>query len=406
MESHQYHMALNDCYLRFSLTDAQRRWLIIATWLCAMLAFTGISIADQSLSGYAQSIAQSQSDLDAGRIAEALERLESTDPDLRGFEYEYLLARGNAATGQTPAPDLIRTIPTPDVDTRYGVLDKVKRQVAFICRDGTARIHDLKSPQAEPKLAAHQDAGPIWTGAFSADGTRFFAGYQNGDVVVWDASMWATQHVISISNNKPVREIAASPDGSAFVAEGESALELWSLAGDQPQKIADVGPRYNFGEGLAFSPQGDMIATGGMFDILLHSATTGEEVKTLRHASYTIGLEFSPDGKRLASAPRGNVNKMLAIFDIASGGPLFNVGPLEKHIDGLAFTPDGKRIIATGAQRSVRVFDAQSGTLLLNLDRATRTVNPEVSSDGRVLGWFEATGYRYIALETASNAGE
>jgi len=114
-----------------------------------------------------------------------------------------------------------------------------------------------------------------------------------------------------------------------------------------------------------------------------------------------MGLEFRPDGKRLASAPRGYANKMLAILDIASGGPLFNVGPLEKHIDALAFTPDGKRIIATGAQRSVRFFDAQSGTLLLALDRATRTVNPEVSSDGRVLGGFAATGYRYIDLASS-----
>jgi WD40 repeat protein len=344
--------------------------------------------------------------LDAGRIAEALKRLEATDPAIRGFEYEYLLARGNAANGQAPAPDLIRTIPTPDVDTRYGVLDKVNRRVAFICRDGTARTYDLKSPQAEPKLATHQDGGPIWSAAFSADGKTFVAGYQNGDVVVWDAGLWMTRHVISISDNKPVRTIAASPDGSAFVAEGESALELWSLAGDKPQKIADVGPRYNFGEGLAFSPQGDMIATGGMFDILLYNATTGEEVKTLSHASYTMGLEFSPDGKRIASAPRGNVNKMLAIFDIASGGPLFNAGPLEKHIDGLSFTPDGKRIIATGAQRSLRVFDTQSGTLLLNLDRATRTVNPAFSNDGRILGWFEATGYQHILLDAVSSGDE
>lgn len=380
--------------------------LCLAVVFCLFVAnvFSQDPTADQTLTEYVRSIAQSQADLDAGRNSEALQRLETTNPALRGFEYEYLLARCKASSGQTPAPDLIRTIPKPEVDTRYGVLDKVNLQVAFICRDGSVRVHDLKSPQAEPKIATHKSGAAIWAGAFSADGTTFAAGYQNGQVVVWDANSWTARHVVSVSDNKPVRGIASSPDGSAFVAEGESAMELWSLAGDKPEKVADVGPRYNFGEGLAFSPQGDVIATGGMFDILLHKATTGQEIKTVRHASYTMGLEFSPDGKRIASAPRGNVNKFLSVFDIASGGALFNVGPLEKHVDGLAFTPDGNRVIASGAQMKIRIFDAANGALLFALDRPVHTVTPAVSSDGRLMGWFEPTAYKYIYLDNVSTS--
>jgi WD40 repeat protein len=274
----------------------------------------------------------------------------------------------------------------------------VDRQLAFICRDGSVRVHDLNAAEAEPKTVSREGGSAIWSGAFSHDGTTFVAGHENGDVVVWDAKTWKVRHTVSLGEKWPVREVAIAPDGSAFVAEGKEALELWSLADAKPKKVATVGERYNFGEGLAFSPQGDTIATGGMFDIVLHSAKSGELTRTLRHASYTMGLEFSPDGKRIASAPRANVNKFLSVFDIAGGKPLFTAGPFSEYVAGLAFTPDGKRVAATGPQKDVRLFDAATGEIVLTLKRPDHTAKPAFSRDGRLLGWSEPGGYRFIDL--------
>src|SRR5262245_50530188 len=71
---------------------------------------------------YANVIAQAQADLDAGRTAEARRRLSSTEKSQRGFEYDYLLARAQAAGASGAAPDLVRTIPRPKAESRYGVL--------------------------------------------------------------------------------------------------------------------------------------------------------------------------------------------------------------------------------------------------------------------------------------------
>src|SRR5262249_55655183 len=202
-----------------------------------------------------------------------------------------------------------------------------------------------------------------------------------------DAKTWKVRHTVPLGAKWPVRELAVAPDGSAFVAESQKELELWSLTGDRPKKVADVGPRYTFGRGLAFSPKGDLLATGGMFDIVLHKAKTGEKPKSMPHASYTMGLEFSPDGKRIASAPRGNVNRFLAVFDIAEGKPLFNAGPFGHYVAGLAFTPDGKRVAATGPLKDVQLFDAATGAVVLTLKRSDHTAKPAVSRDGRLLGW-------------------
>jgi WD40 repeat protein len=284
------------------------------------------------------------------------------------------------------------------VETRFAVLNEVNRQIVFICRDGGMRIHDLSDLQAPPNTVAHEEAAAIWSGAFARDGKTFFSGHQNGDVLVWDAATWKIQHNVSLGADWPVRELAASPDGTAFVAESQKELELWSLAGHEPKKMAGVGERYNFGEGLAFSPLGDTLATGGMFDILLFDAKTGERRRSMRHASYTMGLEFSPDGKRIASAPRGNVNKFLAVFDVAGDKPLFNAGAFDNYIVGLAFTPDGKRIAATGCERKLRLFDADSGKIILTLKRPDCASKPAFTRDGRLLGWTEPDGFWFIDL--------
>lgn len=372
--------------------------LVLTSW---GLAFAQES-APKAVQGYADAITKAQADLDAGRIAAARQKLEATDKSLRSFEYDYLLARAEAAPANGPAPDLLQTVEVPKVDTRYGVLNAVDRQLAFICRDGGVRVHVLGNPSAPEKAVTHEGGGPIWSGAFSLDGKTFVAGYGNGEVVVWDAMNWQHRATVSLGK-KPVRELAVAPDGSAFVAEGESALELWSLADAEPKKVADIGERYNFGEGLTFSPKGDLVATGGMFDIFICDAKTGKQTRSMKHASYTMGLAFSPDGARIASAPRGNVNKFLAVFDVAQGQMQFNAGPFPCYVHGGVFTSDGKRIVSTACEKvpSLQLFDSATGLVVFSLARVATGTNPAVSHDGRLLGWSEPRGYQFIDLAPA-----
>jgi WD40 repeat protein len=374
-----------------------KRVLLAATALLVALP-TARAFADSSSKDYAAAIAQAQADLNAGRVAEAVKRLEATDTKRRRFENEYLLARAKAAKDQKAAPDLVHTLAAPKVDHRYAVLNEVDRQLAFICRDGKLRVYDLNSPAGEPRTVSHGEGGAIWSGAFSNDGKTFVSGNEAGEVVIWDAKNWKVRHAVTLGPKWAVRELAVAPDGATFVAESEKTLELWSLAGDKPKKVNDVGERYTFGEGLAFSPKGDLVATGGMFDILLHDTKTGAETKSMRHASYTMGLEFSPDGKRIASAPRGNVNKFLSVFDIDQGKSLFVAGPFPDYVAGLAFTPDGERVIATGPSKSLRLFDAATGEVVLALPRPDHTAKPAVSRDGRLVGWYEPGSFCYIDL--------
>ena len=306
------------------------------------------------------------------------------------------MARRAAPNG--PAPDLVGFVAKPDVDTRYAVLHPLERRVAFLCRDGSIRVHDLKQVGQQASIYRHPNGETVWSGAFSGDGREFVSGHQNGEVLVWETADWKVVTTLALTGETPVRQVAVSPDGKSVVAEGEKELELWSLAGEKPTKVAGIGQRYNFGEGLAISPKGDVVATGGMFDIVVHDLKTGKPLRSMRHASYTMGLQFSPDGTRIASAPRGNVNKFFGIFDAITGKALYNKGPFAHYVVGLAFTPDGKRVAATGCENLLRLFDASTGEVVLSLSRPACCQEPGYTASGRLLGWSEPDGFHFIDL--------
>lgn len=344
--------------------------------------------------------------LDSGSIEEAGRIIARLMPR-ESLEVRYLSARLQGATEGEPAPDAIQILKVPTtVQVRYAVLHPAKRQAVFISRDGGLRVSDLSDLSSELRVVMDPEKSAIFRGVFSADGKRFFSGHQNGRVLVWNTHDWTLLSAVTIDPAWPVRELAASPDGTTFVAEAKKGLELWTLADTEPRKVARIADRLNFGEGLSISPAGDSIATGGMFDVILHDAATGEKRGEMRHASYTMGLYFSPDGKYLASAPRGNVNRFLAVFDVAERKQLFNAGPFGNYINGVAFDPGGNRIVATGCEKTLRIFDAKTGEIRLSIPRRDCGTQPAVLRDGSLFGWSEPQGFLFVDLNSTAEVSK
>ena len=128
-------------------------------------------------------------------------------------------------------------------------------------------------------------------------------------------------------------------------ATGELLLTLTGhgagLTGDLLPGVLDV----------AFSPDGSRIATAGASKVArVWAATTGEMLLTLiGHTQGLTNIEFSPDGRLLATADAGSDGQFLSrIWDAASGEQLQVLTGHQGAVWGLAFSPIWTRLASAG----------------------------------------------------------
>jgi WD40 repeat protein len=78
------------------------------------------------------------------------------------------------------------------------------------------------------------------------------------------------------------------------------------------------------------------------------------------HLNSICAVTVTPDGKRIISGSR---DKTIRIWDLESGAPIGK--PIEGHsnyVTAVAVTPDGKRIISGSYDNTIRVWDLETGT--------------------------------------------
>jgi WD40 repeat protein len=149
--------------------------------------------------------------------------------------------------------------------------------------------------------------------------------------------------------------VAVSADGNAAGMPGVSATErvhvkIWHTAtGAELLTVKDVGGA-SHALLLHFSPDGKLLAvpTRSGTEIDLWDHATGKVVHRLQgHNARVTDMDFSPDGKRLASLAEAAEVKL---WDTATGNELLNL-PLPKGslmpLQYVAFSADGSRLVAS-----------------------------------------------------------
>jgi WD40 repeat protein len=136
--------------------------------------------------------------------------------------------------------------------------------------------------------------------------------------------------------------------------------------------------------GLEFSPDGKLVATGGYgHQAKIWSVSRGRLLRSL-HIGATIGgltVRFSPDGTMLAV---GNRNADTKIFEVSSGNVRLTLD--KKMSQDLRFHPNGKTLAVTYVDASIGIWNVVDGKLLhIVKTPASELYTVDWSPDGDVL---------------------
>ena len=75
-------------------------------------------------------------------------------------------------------------------------------------------------------------------------------------------------------------------------------------------------------------------------------------------------MSFSPDGTRILS---GSLDKTIKLWDVESGTLIRTLAGHSSYVSSVSFSPDGTRILSGSYDKTIKLWDAESGTLIRTL---------------------------------------
>lgn len=255
----------------------------------------------------------------------------------------------------------------PDCDCGWVIVSPDGRTIA-----STTGVIQLWDAATGAELHRIEAGGPI---AFTADGNTLMATKSDG-FGFWDVSsgrLVQQSKIRSVVAWGPVRQgkrLAATRLNAGAIAIWELESPLQIQIADSVRETSQICRRINVetrdGDApVVFSADGSMLAVADKDHVIrVFDCSTGKELQSfVGHLGTIWSLDFSPDGKRLAS---GGSEGYVGLWNMASVQGEF-VARLRKSALRVRFSPDGKFLAYTCGEGIVRIGDGTTGQMIWEL---------------------------------------
>jgi WD40 repeat protein len=251
--------------------------------------------------------------------------------------------------------------------------------------------------------------------AFSAEGKVLATGGDQATVQLWDAK--TGRPLQSETATSPIGRLAFVGNANVLSAADDRSLTLWETnpawtfvgrIGPKADAPLDTGASSLVGRVLclAFNPAGTLLATGGgepsrsgelkLWNI--PELTLAREIKDA-HSDTVFGVEFSRDGKYLAS---GAADKFLKVFDVATGKFVRSFEGHTHHVLGVSWKADGSLLASAGADNQIKVWNFETGEQTRSITNSAKQVT-SIHFIGTEADTVSSSGDKTVRFHNASD---
>ena len=210
------------------------------------------------------------------------------------------------------------------------------------------KLCDLETGSEKIKLDNSKDF--CKSAAFSSDG-KYLVGvdtHKGGIIKIWNTKNGKLIKQFRDKGPCSLYTIACSPEGKQCVT-GNSIIDVGS-----EEKIATLhGQTLKCPGSLSFSPDGSKIASGHRDGIQLWNSKDGSEIKCISTQRVT-SVAFSSSGNRIVST---GVDKTIKIWDVDTGLEIMTLHGHEDMVFFAFFSLDGTKLFSSSRDRTVRVWE-------------------------------------------------
>lgn len=287
--------------------------------------------------------------------------------------------------------------------------------------DQTTRIYSLADARL---IGSFKGPSAVHGLAFSPNQSTLAVGYHNNQVQTWSVPWTPGQPKppefgllqMTYQHDGPVTDLIFNADGSQLWSSSlDKSVRIWKTPSDKEiRNLAHPA----IVDAVAFSPVGDLVATGCHDGKLrIFDGTKGTLVKEINAHPFTApnppnpiySLIWTTDGKKVVT---GSFDHSAKLWDATSGAMIrefkgYKEKDFEKgHRDGIfcvALSPDGKTLATGSSDRRILLWNVADGSVIKELANPNFKIGQDATAHpGWVYGIrFSPDGKQLISIGTA-----